>query len=611
MQEQAQCAFKVNLAGIIELLSHHLYSGPQVFLRELLQNATDAIQARRKLSDAGSLKGLITVELTEGATPTLTFEDNGIGLTEDEVHQFLATIGLSSKRDELERQREEFIGQFGIGLLSAFLVTDEIVMVTQSARPAEPALEWRGLGSGTYSLRRLPEPRREPGTTVFLRAKTDATTHFARDYVLHHLRNYGGLLPHHIEFVCGKSRQTVNESRPPWEKTYDTPGEWRQAALEYGQEFFDLEFMDCFPLKVPEAGIQGIGYVLPASPSLASRRADRLYLKNMLLADNAEHLLPDWAFFVRCALNATALNPNAAREGLQQDAKLAKAQKGLEQNLRDYLHSLARHDHERLRRLISVHYRAIKVLAADDDEFYRLFIDWLPFESCQGTLSVGEMRKSGREILYAPHIDIFRQLAPVAAAQSVCLINGGYLNDAELLDKLPEVFSELTVRRAGPDDLLAELEEPPLTVQRSVQEQLQQVEEILGKFNCAVEFKSFEPEDLPALFSLDSEAEFQRELRRTKEQTTEFWGGVLDRLDAQPGQAARGNLCLNWRNPVIRRMLRVKQKSVLRPVAELIYVQALLQGHFPLGAAEREVLGSGLTGLMNLALDKPGNPNDE
>src|SRR5262249_18517893 len=134
--------------------------------------------------------------------------------------------------------------------------------------------------------------------------------------------------------------------------------------------------------------------------------------------------------------------------------------------------------------------------------------------------------------------------------------------------------------------------------------------EILGKFNCAVDFKSFEPEDLPALFSLDSEAEFQREIRRTKEQTTEFWGGVLDGLDAQPGAAARGNLCLNWRNPVIRRMLRVKQKSVLRPVAELIYVQALLQGHFPLGGAEREVLGSGLTGLMNLALDD-GNQNDE
>jgi molecular chaperone HtpG len=363
MQDKSQHSFQVNLAGIIELLSHHLYSGPQVFLRELLQNATDAIQARRQLDKSSSFEGLITIELTEGAEPTLAFEDNGIGLTEEEVHQFLATIGLSSKRDELARQREEFIGQFGIGLVSGFLVTDEIVMVTQSARPGQPALEWRGLGSGSYSLRRLREPRREPGTTVFLRAKAAATEQFQRDCVVHHLKNYGGLLPHRIEFVCGRAREPLNAARPPWEQRSDSPGQWREAALDYGRQTFEQEFLDCFPLRVPEAGIQGVGFVMAVSPSLASRRADRLYLKNMLLAENAEHLLPEWAFFVRCALNATKLNPNAAREGLQQDARLEAAQKGLEKNLRDYLLGLARHDHERLRRLLAVHYRAIKVLA--------------------------------------------------------------------------------------------------------------------------------------------------------------------------------------------------------------------------------------------------------
>src|SRR5215831_13901686 len=198
MQDKSQRAFQVNLGGIIELLSFHLYSGPQVYLRELLQNATDAIQARRKLDpDFG---GAINIELAEGSEPTLVFEDNGIGLTEEEVHQFLATIGLSSKRDELARQREEFIGQFGIGLLSGFLVTDEIVMVTQSAKPGHPALEWRGRADGQYSLRRLEKPRSEPGTTVFLRAKPDAASRFEPDYVTHHLRSYGALLPFPIHF---------------------------------------------------------------------------------------------------------------------------------------------------------------------------------------------------------------------------------------------------------------------------------------------------------------------------------------------------------------------------------------------------------------------------
>src|SRR5262245_48103112 len=119
MRAETQRPFQVNLGGIIELLSHHLYSGPQVYLRELLQNATDAIAARQR-SDK-DFTPAIQVEVVQGPEPTLVFEDNGIGLTEEEVHQFLATIGLSSKRDQLARQREEFIGQFGIGLLSGFL----------------------------------------------------------------------------------------------------------------------------------------------------------------------------------------------------------------------------------------------------------------------------------------------------------------------------------------------------------------------------------------------------------------------------------------------------------------------------------------------------------
>src|SRR5215831_3753434 len=323
----------------------------------------------------------------------------------------------------------------------------------------------------------------------------------------------------------------------------------------------------------------------------------------MLLSENAEGLLPDWAFFVRCALNATHLSPNAAREGLQQDDKLALAQAGLEQNLRDYLHGLARHDHQRLQELIAVHYRAIKYLAADDDEFYRIFIDWLPFESSLGRLTVPQIRKGSAEIRYAPHIDIFRQLAPVATAQAICLVNGGYDNDADLLEKLPEVFPGLTIRRVGPDDLLAELEETPLSVQQAVHEQLEQIEEILGRFDCEVELKQFQPADLPALFSLSQDAQFRRDIRQTKEQSNEFWGGVLDGLEDRPASEPRGSLCLNWRNTVIQRLLRVRSRQVLRPITELVYVQSLLQGHFPLGSAERKVLGQGLTGLLNLALE--------
>ena len=115
--------FQVNLRGVIDLLSDNLYSGPQVYLRELLQNAVDAVVARRKVDSSHT--GSITMELTQSNgknPPTLMVQDDGVGLTEEEIHQFLATIGQSSKRESLDRS--DFIGQFGIGLLSGFVVSE-------------------------------------------------------------------------------------------------------------------------------------------------------------------------------------------------------------------------------------------------------------------------------------------------------------------------------------------------------------------------------------------------------------------------------------------------------------------------------------------------------
>src|SRR5581483_4790075 len=111
--------FQVNLKGIITLLSDNLYSGPRVYVRELLQNAVDAIHART-IAEPGFAGGRIEIEVNDGEVPTVVVQDNGVGLSEDEVHQFLATIGESSKRDDLGKARTDFIGQFGIGLLSCF-----------------------------------------------------------------------------------------------------------------------------------------------------------------------------------------------------------------------------------------------------------------------------------------------------------------------------------------------------------------------------------------------------------------------------------------------------------------------------------------------------------
>lgn len=150
--------FQVNLHGIISLLSNNLYSGPQVFVRELLQNGVDALRARFGDGNWNDARIEMEVVVDGSGRPTLIFQDNGIGLTEVEIHRFLATIGESSKRDDLGAAREEFIGQFGIGLLWCFMVADDhIDFLLLCGRESDGMAEFRRLLSKRLRCATVPE----------------------------------------------------------------------------------------------------------------------------------------------------------------------------------------------------------------------------------------------------------------------------------------------------------------------------------------------------------------------------------------------------------------------------------------------------------------------
>ena len=333
--------FQVNLGGIIELLSNHTYSSPQVFIRELLQNGVDAIVARNISQPEHQGKMLIELPNQDPDDgPVLVFSDNGIGLTEDEIHLFLATIGQTSKRDEWLQQRTDFIGQFGVGLLSCFMVSDEVIVVTCSAKEASKTIEWRGRADGTYSLAIL-DRKMAPGTEVRLHCKSGSEEYFLPDTLKRLAFHYGSLLPFPIKFSDATGTTLINEETPPWKQSFAAPEFERDAYLEYGRAAFALEFFDYIPLRSAVGDVQGVAFVLPFSPSLSMRKTHRVYLKNMLLSEQTEGLLPDWAFFVKCVVNANDLRPTASRESFYEDETLAATRAALGQQLRHYLIDLA------------------------------------------------------------------------------------------------------------------------------------------------------------------------------------------------------------------------------------------------------------------------------
>ncbi len=580
--------FQVDLQGIVDLLSNHLYSSPRVYLRELLQNAVDAITARQAVN-AGAPRR-IDVQTTDGA---LSIADTGIGLRPDQVRELLATIGRSSKRDEIGFARSEFLGQFGIGLLSAFMVADEIEVVTQPA--GGPATRWLGTADGRYELAATAD-RAETGTTVTLKARRGAEQWYKHATVVELIRLFGALLPIEIR-VNGEQ---VTDGKAPWENT----GALQRAELVgYAQDKLGFTPFDVIHLNNPGAGLTGVAFVLPFAANPAERATHRVYLKRMLLAENVEGLLPDWAFFVRAVIDTSELRPTASREALFDDGTLEATRDALGDQLRGWLVRLGNTDPAKLDRFLSIHQLGVKALALHDDEMLQLVHRWLRFETNHGRMTTAELQQRTNQIRYVTTVEEFRQLAAVAAAQQITVVNGGYTYDSELLARLPEVVPDLTTSRFDPTELSTSFDSLDPDTELRLRPFVQLAQDALDAVGCEVVVRAFEPAGLPALYLVDRSAQFASELRATKDRADALWSEVLGALDTQDD--SRPQLVLNYRSPLVRRMASLNDRELTQLAVEGLYGHALMLGYHPITPADSALVNRSFLGLLDQAVPTP------
>ncbi|WP_242903097.1 HSP90 family protein [Actinomadura terrae] len=587
----AEQAFQVDLRGVVDLLSRHLYASPRVYLRELLQNAVDAITAR------GDGDGRVVIETGGG---TLRVHDDGIGLTEAEVHTLLATIGRSSKRDELGFARHDFLGQFGIGLLSAFLVADEIEVVTRSARGG-PAVRWTGLSGGSYRVE--PAERDEPGTTVTLRARQGSAELLSPQVVAELARSYGSLLP--VELVVDGVR--VTGAGPAWQAAQRDPASRRRALEQYCEELYGFTPFDVVDLDVPEAGLTGVAFVLPHPVAPTARAAHRVYLKRMLLAEGVEGLLPEWAFFARCVVDAGELRPTASREALYEDELLDSVRAGLGDALRQWLVRLAETDPPRLRGFLRLHQLGVKAMALHDDDMLRIVDRWLDYETSAGPMTLAEFRRRHPEGRFTPSVDEFRRLSAVAAAQGVGLVNGGYVHDTEIIERLPDIDPDIRLTRLDTAELTTTFGVLDPAAELALRPFMAAAQRAVERLGCEVVLRDFDPASLPTLYLTSRDAQFQEELSRARDEAGELWADVLGAVGATAAPE-RPRLVLNHRNPLTRRVTALAEDGLIELAVQGLYGQALLLGHHPLRPADTAVLNRSFIGLLEWAVHAPEAP---
>jgi molecular chaperone HtpG len=351
-------SFRAEVRQLLHILAHSLYSDREIFLRELISNASDALYRaqfemvtnQQVFEPDAELEIRITTDKEAG---TITIADSGIGMTREELVENLGTIAYSGARAIMERleaaQRSGIIGQFGVGFYSAFVVADEVTVVSRSFRPEAQAAQWRSTGGDTFEVG--PAEREHRGTTIILKVKEDAKE-FLDDWKLRQV------IKRHSDFVAfpvlvGEER--ANQQTALW-RTAPRSVEaekytefYRQLTFDYTEPITHLHLSTEAPvdlhaiLFVPGTRERG----------LIERRVEgkiKLYSRKVLIQEEAKDLLPNYYRFIEGVVDSEDLPLNVARETVQSNQVLGKLKKTLTGRLTKELIDLAEKDAEKYRR---------------------------------------------------------------------------------------------------------------------------------------------------------------------------------------------------------------------------------------------------------------------
>ncbi|WP_437186395.1 hypothetical protein SH668x_003546 [Planctomicrobium sp. SH668] len=400
---QRKISFQVDIAGVIDIMGGSLYSRPDTPIRELLQNAHDAIMRRRR-SDL-EFRGRIHVR-QNAELGTLSFTDDGIGLTPEDAENYLGTVGAGItgmiKRSEPVPEsagglgdRGDLIGQFGVGLFSAFMLADGLIVESRNEH-AKTGVRWEtGQGTEIY----ISEiPRETLGTTITLVLKSEFQF-LARkpEAVEKAIREYADFLP--IPIFLNDVPKRVNVIHAAWFE----PSQDREATELELQNYFDEAPIDIIPIRVEKpVSIAGALYVTPQRvPGFSNQSTVMVTVRRMVISRTIQNLLPPWATFLRGCLELHHCSPTTSREDIVRDDYFEHVKANLEELIYQHFEDLAERDPSRMEAVVNWHRYSFAGAALDNGRLRNLLRGSYRIPTSHGPLTIDEiLDKSESDPLY-------------------------------------------------------------------------------------------------------------------------------------------------------------------------------------------------------------------
>ena len=555
----------VSVENIFPLIKKFLYSDHEIFLRELISNATDATLKLKHLTSIGEAKvayGNPVIEVkVDKEQKTLHISDQGIGMTAEEVEKYINQIAFSGAEEFLEKYKDTakdsgVIGHFGLGFYSAFMVAKEVEIITKSYTDA-PAVRWVCDGSPEYSLEET-DLRTERGTEIVLHLADDSLEFLEASRIEELLRKYNRFMPIPIKFGTKQEPLPVPDDAPEdYQTEYvtvdnivnnPTPA-WTKQPSDLSEEDYKAFYHELYPTQFDEPlfyihlnvdypfHLTGILYFPKLSKDMTLQK-DRiqLYQNQVFVTDNVEGIVPDFLTMLKGVIDSPDIPLNVSRSYLQADGNVKKIANYITRKVADKLKSLFNNNREDF----ESKWNDIKIVLEygmlTDDKFYEKAGDFMLYPTVDGKYyTLAELKEAIKEqqtdkngtlvVLYAQNKE--QQYTAIEQAKEkgyeVLVLDTPIVS--HLLQKLEGDNEKLTFSRvdAAPIAKLIAKEEPVLAKHSDEEKQNLKaaVEKVLPKEGYMVQLEDLDSDDTPVVIN---QPEF---MRRMKEMSATGGGGMF------------------------------------------------------------------------------------
>ncbi len=612
----------VDTAHIFPIIKQWLYSEKEIFLREIVSNACDAVTKLGRLSSLGHIEDEKTHQIhvvIDREEKTLTVTDDGIGMTEEELKNYICQIALSGAIDFIQKYEGEesgkngIIGHFGLGFYSSFMVADAVEIVTRSYQDA-PAVHWICSESGEYEIHPGAE-RAESGTDVIMHITEDCAEYLNEGKIREILEKYCGFLPVPVYLTvipteeeakaeAEKASQQpdaaeeateepapINDTTPLWNKAPSACTDeeyldfYRKVFHDYREPLFRIHVNADYPLN-----FKGILYFPRLGSEYESLEGQvKLFYNQVFVADNIKEVIPEYLLMLRGVLDCPELPLNVSRSYLQNSAYVSKVSAHIVKKVADTLNGLKNNDRARYEEIWGDIRTFVEYACLRDRKFYDRMKDaiLLPMVA-GGCKTVDEYLESAKEkhentVYYATDATAQAQYLAMFEAEAieVCLLDK--MLDGQFISMLEEQrgIKFYRVDAGLPDALKGEGE-------AETNEKLVELFKKVGGEDLEVTFETFKDASIPAILSLD-----ERDRR---------FEDMMKMYSMDAGTLGRKlTLIVNPSSPLISKLAATEDAEKAEKAAKQLYTLALLSQR-SLSAEELRAFLKGSYGILEESL---------